>query len=191
MKSVKIIPVLLCLILCAASAFGEDNKNYSDCGVCPGSIHYGYEEARELMGKEGLDLIRRVDESVDQVILLDLDGVMKPARTKEKEPGYEIKITGFKNIIYIKSLMDDSYIQIVTDSGTARQSAVLSDWHPEIYLQSGDNDHITLKDTTEAAWDRMKQSHIYNWITSGKDEVKIRGMLKEKILYTLALLATP
>lgn len=190
MKFVKIIPAIMCFIFCVASAFGEDNKNYSNCGVCAGTIHYGYEEARELMGEEIFSLIRRVANSKDQVMLLDMDGVMKPVRDREKEAGYEIRITCYRHVIYIRSLMDASYIQIVTDESLPL-SAVLSDWHPEMYLQSGDTNQIALGESTDVAWNKMKQSHIYNWITSGKDKVEIRGMLKEKILYTLGLLATP
>ena len=63
--------ILVVLTLISGFASAEDIKGYSDCDVCPGSIHYGPDETRTLLGKEGRAAIGHLKESDN--ISIDLD----------------------------------------------------------------------------------------------------------------------
>jgi len=141
------------------------------------------------LGSEGLKLIQSVNSSKRQTVKLDLDGILKNGSASDKDTGYEIVLKGYGKTVYIKSLVDKSYVQIVTDSLNARQSVSLSGWNPKIYLQSAKSDEISLKDTVEAAWKKMEISHIYEWVFSNQNHKNQPDLLSHKILYTLRLLA--
>ena len=58
--------MLAALLFSISTLHAEDNKNYADCEVCRGGIHYGPEEAKEILGQGCFDLfvlIRRFHEA--------------------------------------------------------------------------------------------------------------------------------
>ncbi len=171
-KITTIILVVLTLISGISSA--EDNKGYSDCNVCPGSIHYGPDEARTLLGKDGLKAIALLQEN-DQIIM-DLE---KPST---------VRVHGNSRILYIQDSIDESYVQIVTDYVHARQKVALQSWHPELYVQSGKADIINRDDTVDQAHAKLRESNIYHWVMGGNSIVAWDYALRKKLLQVLSML---
>jgi len=186
---INILIFLLSITSFMASGYAENVKNYSNCDICSGTIHYGAVEARKVIGLEGLKLIRKMTRSDHVIIKIDIDGVSRNGSSEETNTAYEIKIDYYQKIVYIKSLLDESYIQIVTDFRNAQRSTSLHDWHPEIYLQSSQSDKISLEDTVTAAWEKMKKSHIYDWVFCDKNYKHHLDLLGNKILYAFKLIA--
>jgi hypothetical protein len=185
----SILIVLLSIASFMATGYAEEVENYGDCDICPGTIHYGAVEARKVIGLEGLKLIRKMTGSDHVIIKIDTDGVLKNGSSEDPETAYEIKIDYYQHTVYIKSLLDESYIQIVSDFQNAKRSSSLHDWHPEIYLQSSQSDKIILEDTVTDAWEKMKKSHIYYWIFSHQNHRSHLVLLGNKILYAFKLIA--
>jgi len=185
----KTISILILSIFFVLPVNAEKIKNYSSCDVCPGSIYIIPDEARNIMGIECLKQIRKINRNIQQIVKIDLDGVMKNGGPEDTNLNYDIEITSFHNIIYIKSLIDSSYIQIALDDINADRSELLHEWHPEIYLQSSHSNEINLKDTVKDAWKKMKTIHIYEWVFSDKDHQNNMKMLGDKILYSLQQLS--
>lgn len=167
------LAISLSVALFTAPGYGEDVRSYSECDVCPGTIHYGPVEAKKIMGSEGLALIRKKGRSDRATIKVDPD----------------IEIYSLPNIIYIKSLLDESYIQIVTDEENAQRPGLSEDWYPEIYVQSSHSTEIRLEDTVTGAWEKMKKSRIYDWVFGDQNYMDHLDLLGSKISYALGLVA--
>ncbi len=185
----RIYGIVILSLLLTAPGYAEDVKNYSNCDICPGTIHYGAVQARKIIGSEGLKLILKTDRSKRVIIKVDLDGELANGTADDNDTGYEIEISSFQNAVYLRSLFDGSYIQIVTYSLNAQRSGISPDWQPAIYLQSSQTDKIRLEDTVTAAWKKMKTSHIYDWVFSGQSHMDHLDLLGNKILYSLTLVA--
>ena len=187
MKRLTIISILLLgtLVALGSLVHAEDIKNYSDCDVCTGAIHYGTEEARKIMGHSGFRLASRLKQ--EKVVRVDMDGVLVNGSEKDPDKGYEIKIWG-TDILFIKNIVDGSLIQIVTDRLNAGRGKSFDNWKPEIYLESGSSQPISLEDPLETAWDKMKASGIYRWTATGKDKAVWSVLLKKKITEAMQLM---
>ena len=159
----------------AGFAYAEDIKGYSDCNVCPGSIHYGPDEARALLGKDGLEALAKLPERDSISIGLD-----KPL---------SVRVHGNSLILYIQDFRDESYVQIVTDYFQARQKGTLQAWQPELYVQSGKADGIKRDDTVDEAWVKLNKSNIYQWVMDGTSTVAWDYALKKKLLQVLSMLS--
>jgi hypothetical protein len=188
MKQLTIISMFLLGTLGALGSlvYAEDIKNYSDCDVCTGAIHYGTEETRKIMGYMGFQLASRLKK--EKVVRIDMDGVLINGSEKDPDTGYEIKIWG-TDILFIKNITDGSLIQIVTDHLNTSRGSSFDDWKPEIYLESGSSQAISLEDSLEVAWSKMIASNIYRWVATGKDSVNWPELLKKKILEAMQLMA--
>jgi len=151
------------MIFYFSSVLGEDISNYSGCDVCEGAIHYGYAEARGIIGPEGMKLIAMLPKRPS--VKIDLDGVRKPGSTNDPDAGFEIYAWG-RDVIFIKHLYDESKIYIVADRQNASHGK-FSEWYPEIYMETSHDNSIHLKDSVEKAWKKMKSSMIYEWMTQG------------------------
>jgi hypothetical protein len=173
-------------VLASSVAYAEDIKTYGGCEICPGQIHYGPDESKEILGPEGLELVSKLRRN--KAIKIDLDGVLKNGSQEDSDKGYALVISSGQNVIDIKDVHDMSYLLLVTDHLRARQTGMLDRWHPEIYLQSRLADRINRDDSLEVAWTKFKKSNIYQWVGLKEDEIKWRGLLREKILKAVRLM---
>lgn len=179
----------LCLALIAAPrlAVGADIQNYSHCDVCPGNIHYGPQDAKNVLPAQVLSFSGRFSADTHRTIKIDLDGVLKNGGQNDTNPGYDIELSYYDHMLYITDLHDGSFVLLITDFALAPQSAAF--WHPEIYLFSGHDNPIKLTDSLPQAWERMKTSKIYRWIKgNGKDDQWTQAM-GAKIVWALGLLS--
>lgn len=177
--------VFLCCALAFRPAYPEDIKSYSDCDICPGTLHYGPDEARTILGPEGLIGITRFNE-VGR-ISLDLPWTEPPAKNTAAPAGLRVVLSGDSRILYFKDPEDQSYIQIVTDCHRAHQMSISGAWHPEIYLQSGHDSRIEQTDSLDVAWIKLKQSNIYAWVMADGSAVW-QEALKARVVQALELL---
>jgi hypothetical protein len=188
-EGVVLLGVLLVMILLTGpSAYAEDISNYNGCDVCPGTIHYGVFEAKILIGLKGPALAARLKKAERKEIKVDLDGSL-PYGSKKDSAGYELKVLVLENAIYIIDLRDGSYIYFVTDSVNIGLGNWYTNWSPEIFLQAGDEDKIRLDDSVKVAWDKMRKSSIYGWVTSNDAEADWTESLREKLIWVLKLAA--
>ncbi|WP_124327463.1 hypothetical protein [Desulfonema ishimotonii] len=178
------------LLLVATLGYAQDIKNYNDCEVCPGQIHYGAEEARKILGQKVFDMLRRNLRTTDKIVKIDLNGVLKNGSEKVPDSDYEVKISSFSSFIYIKSLVDHSFVQLIPDDFNAQKiTSAPSEWYPEIFMQAAQSDRVHLAETTEIAWQKFRDSHIYQWITDGKADADFAAALSGKITYALECVA--
>ena len=82
MKRQKMTAVFLfaVLVIFGSRAEAEDIKNYSNCAVCYGAIHYGHKEAKEIIGRRGISLFSKL--TSEKTVKIDLDGVLKNGAKK-------------------------------------------------------------------------------------------------------------
>ncbi|MBI5559632.1 MAG: hypothetical protein HY885_18570 [Deltaproteobacteria bacterium] len=171
-------------IFAPGAILAEEIKNFSDCDTCQGGIHYGANEARKIVGAEGYQAIQVLRKSQKRV-KIDLDGAMALGSENDADTGYEITIWGF-DPVFIKSLRDDSSIQLVTDAVRAQNPEQTVNWSPEVYLYAQEADEIHMKDSVSVGWEKMRASHIYQWIISGEEKPDdIKACLHSKIIYAL------
>ncbi len=182
---ITILMLFIWTAFSAAYACAEDIKTYGDCDICPSTIHYGPVKAKEIMGPDGIMLIGKLDPSKRVVIKVDLDGVLKDGFGERPDTGYEVEISGVQDMVYIRSLVDHSYIQLVTDGSKDRLSGGSYDRLPEIYLQSAEEDKILPEDDIAAAWKKMEKSHIYDWVFLGRNHRNHPDLLGDKIVSAL------
>ncbi len=170
--------ILFCWLLFTVDGqvHAQDIANYSDCDVCPGTIHYGPEEVEALIGKETLSMIGKIAYGEEgkiqkRVLLIDLDGVRTHGDGKSDPAGYELKVQATRResldttVIYIWDLRDDSYIQLAGESTPNPPF-----WKADLYLQAGEDQKIELADSADIAWAKLKESHIHKWVMDGAKE---------------------
>jgi len=180
-------PIFLVIaIFITPFAHAEDVQTYGGCDICPGQIHYGPDDAREILGPEGLKLVLRLKRNKETKI--DLDGVLKNGSQEDSEKGYELVISSGQNVIDIKDMHDKSYLLIVTDHLSARQTGALDTWRPEIYLQSTPSDRISRDDSLKVAWDKFEKSNIYQWVGIEEDKMNWHILLTDKVLQAIELM---
>lgn len=176
----------MAIVMTVSSLHAEDNKNYADCDVCRGGIHYGPDEAKVILEKECLDLFVLLEDAA-KTIKLDLDGVLKTGSKDTPDSGYEIKIWGVSPF-FIKDLRDGSMILITNSVNDPARGPTMENWKPEIYLYASKSNEIDLKDSMDIAWEKIKSSGIYFWISSENEGNQWNASFKKKILETLKLM---
>ena len=188
------VSILVATMVFGAIAGAEDIKNDSGCDVCDGAIHFGPEETRDIFGDEVRQKISGMWWKGQKSVWIDLDGVWKNTEMPKNENQFEIKIYGTVLRIFVKSLVDDSIIEIVinnvepvADNASPLEAPV--DWLPEIYLYAGHADPINLTDPVDAAWKKMEERHIYQWISRGKDLRTDPKEMRTQIMSVLNTLA--
>ena len=142
----------------------ENIRNYSGCEVCSGGIHLDHQESRAILSESAKRVIQMM-RSKRKGVKIDLDDVLPRGSQDASVSGYEIYCYGY-DPFYIKSLIDGSRIQVVTDPVGARAQERPSAWQPEIYLYSGKSYDIVLSDSVETGWEKLRGSHIYFWVSS-------------------------
>jgi hypothetical protein len=152
---------MICFACNPDHCLSEDIDNYGDCDVCPGTIHYGPEESRNLLGAQGLALASKLTKQ--KRVDLPFDAV--PPASKAPSAPVTIRLRGDALVFYLKDIGDKSYIQLVTDWYRARKAKNLSQWSPEIYVQAAKADAVALSDSPATAWKKVKESTIYSWAT--------------------------
>ena len=177
---------LIIPIISTPSAYAEDIQTYGGCEICPGQIHYGPDEAREILGPEGLKLVLKLTRNKETKI--DLEGALKNGSQEDNDTGYELVISSGQNVIDIRDLHDKSYALIVTDRFGAWKTGTTDSWHPEIYLQARISDRIDRDDSLALAWDKFEKSNIYQWMGLKEDETIWRGLLGKKLLEAISLM---
>jgi hypothetical protein len=166
----------------------EDIKNDSGCEVCAGAIHYGSTESNVILGDKIRDKVTRWSWDGQKSVWVDLDGVLVPSALPEDARGYELKISGTRNMILIKSLMDGSQMELIFSPATIDPNDKAASWAPEIFLFGADADTISLQDPLDKAWGKIKKTHIYKWAGEGRDLRKSPGELRKQTLYALKLM---
>jgi hypothetical protein len=170
----------------AVLAYAEDIKSYSDCDVCPSSIHYGPDEARKLLGEEGFSLIARLKQF--ERINVNVDEVLSSDQPGEPDKPYAIKLHGDSLIIYLQDSIDESYVQMVTDYLRVRQTGSRAGWQPEIYVGSSKANAVDLSDSVDVAWTKIKESNIYQWVIANDDNIPWTDALNKRLLEALKIL---
>jgi hypothetical protein len=177
---------LLMAILVAPATCAEDIQTYGGCDICPGQIHYGPDEAREILGPEGLKLVSKLRKN--KAIKIDLDGVLENGLQEDNDKGYELIISSGQSVLDVKDIHDKSFLLIVTDHLRAQQAEALDRWYPEIYLQSRLSDKINRDDSLTLAWDRFEKSNICQWVGLEEDKIGWRLLLRHKVLQAIELM---
>jgi hypothetical protein len=162
-----------------------DIQNDGNCDVCPGAIHYGPGETKDILGQDGFRLILALRENTAKV-KIDLDGVMRVGTQKDPDSGYEMVIWGYQPM-YIKSLIDGSTILIATDAVQTQTVGGFKHWRPELFIFNTKTDAIELKDAMGTAWEKLEQSQIFKWVTSGKGAAAWAPNLPKKLTEVLEL----
>lgn len=168
MKQFAIMMVLV-LGICFP-ALAEDVSNYSGCDVCHGAIHFAPAETRTILGAELMGRI--VASPRGRVVKIDLDGMMKNGSEDSPDSGYEIMAWWNANIFFVKDLRDHSLVQVVMGQGAD---------YMHLYLESGGENEIDLKDSVGQAWEKMKYSGIYQWVSATEDTGIWLKRLREKL----------
>ncbi len=168
MKQFALLAVMV-LGVCSP-ALAEDISNYSGCDVCHGAIHFTPAETRTILGAQ---LMARIVASPrNRVVKIDLDGMLKRGSADTPDSGYEIKTWWNANVFFVRDLRDRSLVQIVTGQGAEDM---------QLYLESGGDNEIDLKDSVGQAWERMKYSGIYQWVSTTEDTGIWVKLLGEKL----------
>lgn len=173
MKKIGFIFILAAMMAWGTFGAAEDIQNDSGCDVCDGAIHYGPDETREIFGDEIREKINEMRWQGQKNVWIDLDGVWKNTESPENESHFELKIYGTILKVFVKSLMDGSVVELVLntveETGDDTTASLSRTWNPEIYFYAGHAEPIDLSDSVDAAWKKIKERHVYQWIGRGKD----------------------
>ncbi len=185
-RIISYLLLALSLVLAGTCVYAEDIANYSDCDVCPGTIHYGPDDARRLLGQQGFDLITQLKQ-FDR-ITINLDEVLPSSPPKGPAKPCAVKLHGNALVIYLQDAIDESYVQIVTDYPRAQQTGSLVEWLPEIYMQSAKANSIELTDSLDLAWDKMRESNIYRWVMAVNEDARWTEAMMNRLVQVLKIL---
>ena len=170
----------------------EENKNDSGCDVCPGAVYFSPEESTEILGDEIRAWALEWWWQGQRSVWIDLDGVLKNAEAPENETHFELQIYGMPDRIFIKSLLDNSVLELVCyaiESKAAVAAGGSAAWSPEIYLFAGHDGQIDLEDSLDEAWRKIRETHIYQWVSRGKDLRETPGEMKARVFRAMQALA--
>lgn len=170
------LPCLLLLLVYPAGVFAEKVKPLNpDCDVCPTAICYEGNEARELLGMDGMRLLLKLkSENLDQKTnKIDLDGKKPIGLEKDPDEGYELLVFSYKHLVAINSLQDTSTIKIETDFQNLKPGDDSNTWMPEIQLMPPNSDAIQKTDDLETAWKKMKASRLYIVVNHNSNDHKV------------------
>ena len=174
------------LFIVTAFAFAEKVKPLNpDCEVCPVAISYDGDEARNLLGKDGMSQIMKLDKIEKKTRKIDLDGTKMIGTEKDRDDDYELKVIIYKHLIVINSLQDGSSIKIKTDLNKSELHRDMNKWNPEIQLMSSGGNEIRKTDNLDLAWEKMKDSSIYGYANNSIDHRKWNNNFREFVLNVL------
>jgi len=183
------ITIVALVIVCgAAFTHAETIKNQSDCDVCEGAVHYNRFESRQILGSRGRQLAARLTSITRKHIMIDLDGVLANTPKKDAGDGFELQVYGTAHYIIIKSLADNSLVQIITDCINADSDNIPDTWTPEIYIQGGLGNEIALDDSVPTAWEKLSVTAIYRWIAGASLAPAFNDQLKRRIIEAMGLM---
>jgi len=185
----KIWILILIPLLIPGFLIAETIGNYAGCKVCHGSIYYTAIESIEILGAKGYAYISELRGSNSKVKKIDLDGLLKSGSLKTPDQGYELRIWWGNEVFYIKDLIDGSLIEIYADHKTTLKADGYKTWQPKIYISSLKAEKIDLKDTMDIAWQKVKKSGIYFWVSDGNKKGEWKDQLSNKILQSFELFA--
>ena len=115
-----------------------------------------------------------------------MDEKLKNGTDKDPNTDYEVLVIGTPIRININSLTDTSNIVVYTDIQNIPKNDDYSNWWPQIHLRPFEK--IKKYETPDTAWEKMKRSHIYKYISTEEDVEKWKVKLGEKISHILELL---
>lgn len=187
MRSWLLLLPLVMLIVFAERVLAEKVKPLNpDCDVCPVVISYDGEEARGILGKEGIRLLLKLATIEQKTSKIDLDGVRKTGSERDGDEGYELLVLSYKHMISINSIKDGAVIKIQTDVQHITPGGVTGAWAPEIYLTPPQYAEIEKNDTLGMAWDKVKDGSLYGYINKfSADGPVFKDNLSKMILYVL------
>jgi hypothetical protein len=187
MKLRWLILLLILLIVFPGGILAEKVKPLNpDCDVCPVVISYEGEEARGILGKEGVALLLKLSTIKEKTSKIDLDGVKKTGSERDGNEGYELLVFSYKHMISINSIRDGAVVKIQTDFQNLNSGGGANSWAPEIYLTPPSFAAIQKDDDLKTAWDKVKNSTLYEYInTSNANGPVFKDNLRKMILYVL------
>lgn len=145
--------VLFLMFIFPALSFAENVKPLNpECAVCPVVISYEGDEARKILGQEGIKLLLKLKEIDQKTSKIDLDGVRKNGSEFGSDEGYELLVIAYKHKVVINSIQDKSSLTVLTDH----------EKH-EIRLKN-DDIRIGKDDDLEMAWAKVKTGKLYEHI---------------------------
>ena len=195
-RSIHLRPVILSTLLLSLSIFGagpgrvsaESIRTYGDCKPCPGTIALEAAEVRPLLDTRGMAAVRRLSPETRRVIKLDIDGKIPEGNLDSPDEGYEIALQAGSGMVFIRSLVDRSYIHLVADSAGANRGGFIG-WNPEIFLQAGLEDRFEQSVSIDTAWEKVRNSHVYQWATNFVDGAEGAEPLADRLQYAVQRLA--
>ncbi|MBW2369983.1 MAG: hypothetical protein JRH15_19095 [Deltaproteobacteria bacterium] len=189
-KNILFYLMIVALVIICGAAFtnAETIKNQSDCDVCEGAIHYNRSESRQILGDRGRQLAAGLTSITRKHIKIDLDGVLANNSKGDAETGYELQVYGTSHYVIIKSLTDGSLVQFITDCINADTDNIPDNWTPEIYIQGGHGNEISLNDSVPVAWEKLLVTEIYKWVAGESPAPAFNERLRRRIIEAMALM---
>lgn len=184
--------LVLSIVAACATAFSEEIKNDSGCDVCPGAVCFSAEESTDILGEELKNYVNQWQWQGIKGVWMDLDGAFKDTEAPANETQFELKIFGRTGSMVITSLVDGSHLKLSCYSQEDLPAVAAggnADWAPEIYLFGSESRPIDLKDPLDAGWEKLEETHIYQWVSQGKDLKNNPGIMKAQVYRALAALA--
>ena len=174
------------MFIVTALAFAERVKPLNpDCETCPLVISYDGDEARNLLGKDGMSQIMKLEKIEKKRRKIDLDGLKVIGTEKDSDEGYELLVIVYKHLIVINSLQDGSSIKIRTDFSEPELHRDMNQWNPEIQLLLSGVNEIKETDNLALAWEKMKDSCIYGHVNNSIDHRKWNKNFRAFVLNVL------
>lgn len=167
-----------------SAAKAESIGTYGDCKPCPGTIKLEASEVRPLLDTAGMGAVRKMNPQDRRVIKLDIDGKTPEGNMDSLDDEYEIVLQLSSGMVYIRSLVDRSYIHLVPDSAGANRGGFIG-WNPEMYIQAGAEDRFDQRITVDEAWEHVQKGHVYQWATNFVEGAKGRKPLADRLQYAV------
>ncbi len=165
-------------------ANAESIATFGDCRPCPGTIKLEASEVRPLLDTAGMGAVRKINSRDERIVKLDVDGKTPEGNMDSLDDEYEIVLQLSSGMVYIRSLIDRSYIHLVADSAGANRGGFIG-WNPEMYLQAGLEDRFEQNIPIDTAWEKVQKSHVYQWATNFADGAKGSKPLSDRLQYAV------
>lgn len=183
--------LVLLMLFCVAPAGSESVRNYGDCAICHGTITYGPQEARDILGKEVASNLPRLAARQNVVVYIDQESTLPPSQAPETKDGYELKIIVTDQLLYVTMIEDGSSFMMELNQGKRGYAAfhpeTFESWSPVIYLGAHEKDEISLEDDLELAWAKLKASGVHRLVHSFDDDFE--SGLQKTVMYAISATA--
>jgi hypothetical protein len=188
-----LFPLLVLLLLGAVWIFpaglqAESIGTFGDCDVCPGTLHLTASDVRPLLDTAGMGAVRNISRDLRRIVKLDVDGKTPEGNADSPDAGYEIVLQATNGMVFIRSLVDRSYIHLLPDAAGANRGGFIG-WNPEMYLQAGVDDRFDQRVSVDIAWEKVQKSHVYQWATNYVDGAEGAEPLGDRLRYAVKRLA--